>query len=84
MDGQAPRFEPMTTGALLDRAFRFPDQLGYYVFFEGLGRSSTPGKRLVGIRVIHQDGLPVGLRETALRAIYFFCAGRDRAPKKNF
>lgn len=40
---------------------------GYYLFFEGLGQGSTPGKRLVGIRVIRQDGLPVGLREAALR-----------------
>ena len=39
---------------------------GYYIFFEGLGQGSTPGKRLVGIRVIRQDGLPVGLREAAL------------------
>lgn len=40
---------------------------GYYVFFEGLGKGSTPGKRLMGIRVIRQDGLPIGLREAALR-----------------
>jgi uncharacterized RDD family membrane protein YckC len=40
---------------------------GYYVFFEGLGKGSTPGKRRVGIRVIRQDGLPVGFREAALR-----------------
>src|SRR6185503_16707656 len=40
---------------------------GYYVFFEGLGRGSTPGKKRVGIRVIRQDGLPIGLREAALR-----------------
>jgi uncharacterized RDD family membrane protein YckC len=40
---------------------------GYYIFFEGLGQGSTPGKRLVGIRVIRQDGRPMGLREAALR-----------------
>jgi uncharacterized RDD family membrane protein YckC len=40
---------------------------GYYVFFEGLGKGSTPGKRRMGIRVIRQDGLPIGLREAALR-----------------
>lgn len=40
---------------------------GYYVFFEGVGRGSTPGKRRMGIRVIRQDGLPIGLREAALR-----------------
>ena len=40
---------------------------GYYVFFEGLRRGSTPGKKRMGIRVIRQDGLPIGMREAALR-----------------
>src|SRR6266542_4302032 len=40
---------------------------GYYVFFEGLWQGSTPGKKRVGIRVIRQDGLPIGWREAALR-----------------
>jgi uncharacterized RDD family membrane protein YckC len=40
---------------------------GYYVFFEGLWQGSTPGKKRVGIRVIRQDGLPIGFREAALR-----------------
>ena len=40
---------------------------GYYVFFEALGKGSTPGKKRMGIRVIRQDGLPIGLREAALR-----------------
>lgn len=40
---------------------------GYYIFFEGLRQGSTPGKKLMGIRVIRQDGLPIGLREAALR-----------------
>lgn len=40
---------------------------GYYVFFEGLWHGSTPGKRSLGIRVIRQDGLPIGFREAALR-----------------
>jgi uncharacterized RDD family membrane protein YckC len=40
---------------------------GYYVFFEGLGKGSTPGKKRLGIRVIRQDGLPIGFREAALR-----------------
>jgi len=40
---------------------------GYYVFFEGLRRGSTPGKKRLGIRVIRQDGLPIGFREAALR-----------------
>src|SRR5919108_2207956 len=40
---------------------------GYYVLFEGLNQGSTPGKKRVGIRVIRQDGLPIGFREAALR-----------------
>ena len=40
---------------------------GYYVFFEGLRRGSTPGKKRLGICVIREDGLPIGFREAALR-----------------
>ncbi len=40
---------------------------GYYVLFEGLRRGSTPGKRQMGIRVVRDDGLPIGFREAALR-----------------
>jgi len=40
---------------------------GYYVIFEGIWHGSTPGKRSLGIRVIRQDGLPIGFREAALR-----------------
>jgi uncharacterized RDD family membrane protein YckC len=40
---------------------------GYYVLFEGLRRGSTPGKRKMGIRVVRDDGLPIGFREAALR-----------------
>ena len=45
----------------------FATNWGYYVFFEGFGKGSTPGKKRIGIRVIRDDGLPVGLREAALR-----------------
>jgi uncharacterized RDD family membrane protein YckC len=40
---------------------------GYYVFFEGLKRGSTPGKKCLGIRVLRNDGLPIGFPEAALR-----------------
>jgi uncharacterized RDD family membrane protein YckC len=33
---------------------------GYFIFFEGLWQGQTPGKRIVGIRVIEQNGQPVG------------------------
>jgi uncharacterized membrane protein SpoIIM required for sporulation/uncharacterized RDD family membrane protein YckC len=40
---------------------------GYFVFFEALSRGQTPGKRIAGIRVVLDNGLPVGWRESALR-----------------
>lgn len=40
---------------------------GYAVAFELAMRGQTPGKRLMGLRVIREDGLPIGLRESALR-----------------
>jgi uncharacterized membrane protein SpoIIM required for sporulation/uncharacterized RDD family membrane protein YckC len=40
---------------------------GYFVFFEALWRGQTPGKRVAGIRVVLDNGLPVGWRESALR-----------------
>jgi hypothetical protein len=39
----------------------------YFVFFEALSRGQTPGKRIAGIRVVLDNGLPVGWRESALR-----------------
>jgi uncharacterized RDD family membrane protein YckC len=47
--------------------FGFLIYWGYYVFFEGLRRGSTPGKKSLGIRVVRDDGLPIGFREAALR-----------------
>jgi len=40
---------------------------GYFLFFEALNRGQTPGKRWTGIRVLRDDGLPLGWRESALR-----------------
>jgi len=54
-------------GAALLILLLFAIHWGYYVFFEGLWHGSTPGKRSLGIRVIRQDGLPIGFREAALR-----------------
>ncbi|HLO88289.1 MAG TPA: RDD family protein [Nostocaceae cyanobacterium] len=42
---------------------------GYFVFFETLWQGQTPGKRLAKIRVVRDDGRPVGLQQAALRAI---------------
>lgn len=40
---------------------------GYYVFFELLWNGQSPGKRLVGLRVIGTNGQPVGITEAVLR-----------------
>lgn len=37
----------------------FVVQFGYFIFFEGMWQGQTPGKRLLGIRVIEQNGQPV-------------------------
>jgi uncharacterized RDD family membrane protein YckC len=42
---------------------------GYFVFFETLWRGQTPGKRIAKIRVVRDDGRPVGLQQAALRAL---------------
>ncbi|MGI9189338.1 MAG: stage II sporulation protein M [Longimicrobiaceae bacterium] len=40
---------------------------GYFVFWEGLRDGQTPGKRAVGIRVVHDGGHPLTLRGAAVR-----------------
>jgi uncharacterized RDD family membrane protein YckC len=42
---------------------------GYFVIFETLWQGQTPGKRWARIRVIRDDGRPVGLAQAALRAL---------------
>jgi uncharacterized RDD family membrane protein YckC len=40
---------------------------GYFVFFEWLWRGQTPGKRLLKLRVIREDGRPITFWEAAAR-----------------
>ncbi|HUJ77164.1 MAG TPA: RDD family protein, partial [bacterium] len=40
---------------------------GYYLFFEIKLRGQTPGKRALGIRVVRQGGLPLGIRHSLIR-----------------
>ncbi|MGG6294542.1 RDD family protein [Leptolyngbya sp. AN02str] len=47
----------------------FVISLGYFVFFEVKWRGQTPGKRFAHIRVIRENGTPVGLSQAALRAL---------------
>jgi uncharacterized RDD family membrane protein YckC len=42
---------------------------GYYIMFETLRQGQTPGKRYAQIRVIRDDGRPVGLTQSVLRAL---------------
>lgn len=39
----------------------------YPVLFEVLSRGQTPGKRIVGLRVVHENGTPVGWSASVLR-----------------
>jgi uncharacterized RDD family membrane protein YckC len=39
----------------------------YPVLFEVLSHGQTPGKRIVGLRVVHEDGTPVGWSASVLR-----------------
>lgn len=43
--------------------------VGYFVFFETVWQGQTPGKRVAKIRVIQDDGRPVGLGQSTLRAL---------------
>lgn len=52
-------------GALLLIGFLF--FWGYSIFFEILWNGQTPGKRIVGVRVIRLDGTPVAATEILIR-----------------
>lgn len=42
---------------------------GYYVFFEIVWHGQSPGKRVVGLRVIKDGGYPIGFVDSAIRNI---------------
>ena len=44
----------------------------YPVYFEVRHRGATPGKRTVGLQVIHDDGTPVGLAASFIRNLVRF------------
>lgn len=54
-------------GAALLLLAGFAAWTGYFIFFEGLRRGQTPGKRLVGIRVVMDTGYAVTLGAAAAR-----------------
>ncbi|MYB05059.1 MAG: hypothetical protein F4Y24_01775 [Gemmatimonadetes bacterium] len=45
----------------------FLAQWGYFMLFEGLGGGRTPGKRAIGLRVVHVGGEPLSFRGSVLR-----------------
>lgn len=42
---------------------------GYFVYFEVMHRGRTPGKRFTKIRVVRDNGRPVGLSQAVLRSL---------------
>lgn len=42
---------------------------GYFIFFEALWSGQTPGKRAMKIRVLREDGRPVGFYEVMVRNV---------------
>jgi uncharacterized RDD family membrane protein YckC len=53
------RFFSQTVGAFVVVLVPFCLYWGYFAFFEILWQGRTPGKRVAGIRVIHQSGRPM-------------------------
>jgi len=66
--GAADKFFSQTVGAIVTIVVPFCLYWGYFAFFEILWQGRTPGKRVAGIRVIHQTGRPM----TAIE-----CIGRN-------
>src|SRR5262249_51118913 len=52
--------------------WRFVFMWGYFLFFEWLWHGQTPGKRVVGIRVIHVRGTALTFYQSAVRNIVRF------------
>ena len=64
----ADHFFSETVGAIVLIVVPFCLYWGYFAFFEILWQGRTPGKRVAGIRVIHQTGRPMSAIE---------CIGRN-------
>ncbi|WP_298815374.1 RDD family protein [Chloroflexus sp.] len=66
-------------GLALFGLFSFGLNWGYYVFFELIWNGQTPGKRLVGLRVLREGGRPVDvvavITRNLMRAIDFLPLG---------
>ena len=68
LGGQVDRFVSQTIGAIVLVLVPFCLYWGYFALFEIIWNGKTPGKRMAGIRVIHQSGRPMTVIE---------CIGRN-------
>ena len=59
VSGAADHFFSETVGTIVLIVVPFCLYWGYFAFFEILWQGRTPGKRVAGIRVIHQTGRPM-------------------------
>jgi uncharacterized RDD family membrane protein YckC len=56
-------------GFAVTMVLTFAVQWGYFVLFEGLWHGQTPGKRVIGIRVIDQQGAGISFGQAAVRNV---------------
>src|SRR5262249_11958733 len=56
-------------GFAVFRVWLFAEMWGYFLFFEWLWHGQTPGKWLLGLRVISQEGTGVSFLQSAVRNI---------------
>lgn len=65
--GMAMVISSQALGRGLLLLYLFCSYWGYPILFEVYGGGRTPGKSLLGLRVVRADGLPVGWRESTVR-----------------
>ncbi len=65
--GDPKALQPWIIGVVI--AVNFAIYVGYFVFFETLWQGQTPGKRLMHLRVIRDDGRRVGVTQATLRSL---------------
>jgi uncharacterized RDD family membrane protein YckC len=68
-------FVEQGTGVALAILWSFVAMWGYFLLFEWLWFGQTPGKRLMGIRVIQQRGTSITFTQSAIRNIVRFVDG---------
>lgn len=56
-------------GTLLSTTLGFIILWGYHIFFDVYAQGRSPGKRMLGLRVVDDRGLPVGLRQSFVRNV---------------